>query len=51
MQWYAAAVRTEPQQWSGTDRYAALLPGWRDIERSTLAEIQQAWAEKPPAWP
>ncbi|MER2176888.1 MAG: tetratricopeptide repeat protein [Stenotrophomonas maltophilia] len=51
VQWYAAAVRTEPQQWSGTDRYAALLPGWRDSERSTLAEIQQAWAEKPPAWP
>lgn len=51
VQWYAAAVRTEPQQWSGTDRYAALLPGWRDSERATLAEIQQAWAEKPPAWP
>ncbi|MDX3935605.1 tetratricopeptide repeat protein [Stenotrophomonas sp.] len=51
VRWYAAAVRTEPQQWSGTDRYAALLPGWRDSERSTLAEIQQAWAEKPPAWP
>lgn len=51
VQWYAAAVRTEPQQWSGTDRYAALLPGWRDSERSTLAEIQQAWAETPPTWP
>ena len=51
VQWYAAAVRTEPQQWNGTDRYAELLPGWRDSERSTLAEVQRAWAEKPPAWP
>jgi Tfp pilus assembly protein PilF len=51
VQWYAAAVRTEPQQWTTPDRYAELLPGWRDSERATLAEVQQAWAQKPPAWP
>lgn len=51
VQWYAAAVRTEPQLWSGTDRYVQLLPSWRDSERATLAEVQQAWASKPPAWP
>lgn len=51
VRWYAAAVRTEPQQWSGTSRYAELLPSWRDSERATLAEVQQAWAAQPPAWP
>jgi len=51
VQWYAAAVRTEPQQWSGTSHYAALLPDWRDAERATLAEVQAAWAAKPPSWP
>jgi len=51
VRWYAAAVRTEPQQWSGSSAYATLLPTWRDSERATLAEVQQAWAAQPPAWP
>ena len=51
VRWYAAAVRTEPQQWSGTSRFAELLPSWRDSERASLAEVQQAWAAQPPAWP
>lgn len=51
VQWYAAAVRTEPQQWGSPARYADLLPSWRDSERATLAEVQQAWAAQPPAWP
>ena len=51
VRWYAAAVRTEPQQWSDSSHYAALLPSWRDSERATLAEVQQAWAAQPPAWP
>jgi tetratricopeptide (TPR) repeat protein len=51
VRWYAAAVRTEPQQWSSTANYATLLPSWRDSERKTLAEVQQAWAAQPPAWP
>lgn len=51
VQWYAAAVRTEPAQWSTPARYAALLPHWRDEERATLAEVQRAWAANPPAWP
>ncbi|HFF2829281.1 tetratricopeptide repeat protein [Stenotrophomonas geniculata] len=51
VQWYAAAVRTEPSQWSTSANYAQLLPQWRDDERASLAEVQQAWAAAPPAWP
>lgn len=51
VKWYAAAVRTEPAKWSTPGNYASLLPAWRDSERETLAEVQQAWASKPPAWP
>lgn len=51
VQWYAAAVRTEPDQWRTSARYAELLPEWRDSERATLAEVQQAWAAKLPKWP
>lgn len=51
VQWYAAAVRTQPGDWSGTGGYARLLPDWRETERATLAEVQAAWAAKPPAWP
>lgn len=51
VQWYAAAVRTEPTQWSSSEHYAQLLPQWREDERATLVEVQQAWAAAPPAWP
>ncbi|HEV8695744.1 MAG TPA: tetratricopeptide repeat protein [Lysobacter sp.] len=51
VQWYAAAVRTEPQQWRTPAAYAELLPDWRDSERATLAEVQAAWAANPPTWP
>ena len=51
VQWYAAAVRTEPTQWSTTANYGQLLPQWREDERASLAEVQQAWAAAPPAWP
>lgn len=51
VQWYAAAVRTEPSQWSTSDNYAQLLPQWREDERASLAEVQQAWVAAPPAWP
>lgn len=51
VRWYAAAVRTEPGQWSTTDRHAQLLPQWREDERALLAEVQAAWAANPPAWP
>lgn len=50
VQWYAAAVRTHPDKWSGNDQYEALLPGWQDGERAVLAEIQQAWQVDPPQW-
>lgn len=51
IRWYAAAVRTEPTQWSTPDRHAQLLPQWRDDERAVLAEVQAAWAQDPPRWP
>lgn len=51
LQWYAAAVRTEPDQWRDSSRYAELLPNWREADRATLAEVQKAWAANPPAWP
>ncbi|MET0290360.1 MAG: tetratricopeptide repeat protein, partial [Pseudoxanthomonas sp.] len=51
VKWYAAAVRTEPGQWSTTADYAHLLPGWTDAERATLAQVQAAWEAAPPAWP
>ncbi|WP_407908367.1 tetratricopeptide repeat protein [Lysobacter claricitrinus] len=51
VRWYAAAVRTEPTQWSTSAQYAELLPQWRDDERATLAEVQAAWAANPPKWP
>ena len=49
--WYAAAVRTEPTQWGSSGEFARLLPAWTDAERAQLAEVQQAWAANPPAWP
>lgn len=51
VKWYAAAVRTEPTQWNDSSRYPQLLPAWRDDERASLAEVQEAWASAPPAWP
>ncbi|MGO4777379.1 tetratricopeptide repeat protein, partial [Lysobacter sp. 2RAB21] len=51
VQWYAAAVRSEPDQWRDTSAYASLLPDWRVADRATLAEVQKAWAANPPAWP
>lgn len=49
--WYAAAVRTEPQQWGSAARYPQLLPEWREEDRATLAEVLAAWQANPPAWP
>lgn len=51
VQWYAAAVRTEPQQWRDPANFPRLLPDWREEERAALAEVQAAWAANPPAWP
>lgn len=50
VQWYAAAVRSEPQLWSTATRFDALLPDWTDSERATLAQVQAAWAQNPPTW-
>lgn len=49
--WYAAAVRTEPQQWRDTSRYDTLLADWTPAERARLAEVHAAWAADPPAYP
>lgn len=51
VQWYAAAVRTEPEQWSSTGQYVKLLPEWQPSERATLAEVHAAWVANPPTWP
>ena len=51
VQWYAAAVRTEPGRWSDPANYPALLPGWREQDRARLAEVFAAWQAAPPAWP
>lgn len=51
VQWYAAAVRTEPQLWRDPANFPRLLPDWREEERAILAEVQAAWAANPPAWP
>lgn len=51
VQWYAAAVRTEPGLWGDPANYATLLPDWRDQDRQRLVEIYNAWAANPPAWP
>lgn len=51
VQWYAAAVRSEPQQWNTTAQFAQLLPEWSESERAMLAEVQAAWAANPPTWP
>ncbi|UWX03984.1 tetratricopeptide repeat protein [Pseudoxanthomonas sp. NC8] len=49
--WYAAAVRTEPERWSGVADYARQLPDWREDERTTLAEVHAALQANPPALP
>lgn len=51
MQWYAAAVRTEPTLWNDPANFPTLLPDWREEDRLRLVEVQQAWAANPPAWP
>lgn len=51
LQWYAAAVRTEPNLWIDPANFPKLLPDWREQDRASLAEVQAAWAANPPAWP
>lgn len=51
VQWYAAAVRTEPEQWSHAADLASLLPDWRAQDVDALAQVLAAWQANPPAWP
>ena len=51
VQWYAAAVRTEPLQWTNPALLPTLLPEWSEADRAVLAEVFQAWADNPPTWP
>jgi hypothetical protein len=51
VQWYAAAVRTEPTLWNDSANFARLLPDWREQDRLKLAEVLAAWQANPPAWP
>ena len=51
LQWYAAAVRTEPSLWGDPANFTTLLPDWREQDRQRLGEVYSAWAANPPAWP
>ena len=51
VQWYAAAMRTEPDLWGNPANFPALLPDWREQDRARLAEVLAAWQASPPAWP
>lgn len=51
IQWYAAAVRTEPYLWNDPANFPQLLPDWSASERATLAEVHAAWQSDPPSWP
>ena len=51
VQWYAAAVRTEPNLWNDPANYAKLLPDWREQDRQRLVEVYNAWQANPPPWP
>jgi hypothetical protein len=51
VEWYAAAVRTEPLQWGDPANFPRLLPDWREQDRARLAEVHAAWQAKPPSWP
>ena len=51
LQWYAAAVRTEPNLWNDPANFNTLLPEWREQDRQRLVEVYNAWATNPPAWP
>lgn len=50
IQWYAAAVRTEPMRWGTPNQYVTLLPAWSQADRDLLAQVQAAWAANPPAF-
>lgn len=51
VQWYAAAVRTEPLLWGDPANFPRLLPEWREQDRAKLAEVHAAWQANPPSWP
>ena len=51
VKWYAAAVRTHPDDWTAPTDIARLLPDWREEDRAGLIEVQRAWAANPPTWP
>lgn len=51
VQWYAAAVRTDPLGWGSPGNSARLLPAWRQQDREVLAQVHAAWQANPPSWP
>ncbi len=51
VEWYGAAVRTEPTQWTDPANFARMLPAWTEAERARLAEVHAAWLANPPRWP
>lgn len=51
IEWYAAMVRTHPQQWSQPGDFSELLPEWTAAERAVLVDVHAAWLADPPSWP
>lgn len=51
VQWYAAAVRTEPLGWGSPGDFARMLPTWRQEDRDVLGQVHAAWQANPPRWP
>lgn len=51
LEWYAAAVRTEPTLWGNPANYPQLLPEWRAQDHAVLADVYAAWSAAPPTWP
>lgn len=51
VQWYGAAVRTEPGLWGVGADLEAMLPDWSAADRAVLQQVKQAWANDPPMWP
>src|SRR3546814_19472946 len=51
VQWYAAAVRTDPMHWLDPANLPALLPDGREADPATLPQAAAAGAKAPPPRP
>lgn len=51
VRWYAAAVRSRPNDWVSPGDFSGVLPDWRAQDRATLVDVHAAWVANPPSWP